>query len=117
NNLNPLQTEFLNFWSKIPGLYNDLNEKLAIHGLARNGFIYRKIAENPTSSFSKINFSKVYFCGLNAVSESELVIMKYLVREGKAEVLWELHPELLKDTAHEAGFFIRKNLSVVGENI
>ena len=115
--LKPLQTEFLDFWRKLPKLYQDLNVRLEKHGLGRKGMIYRKVAENAEKFFANTRFNKVYFCGLNAVSESELQIMKHLVRENKADVYWEIQPELLKDPLHEASFFVKRNLETVGKNL
>lgn len=116
--LAPLQEQFLSFWSDLKPLYTDLNDYLKENGKVRSALSYRNLADKLNSdSFDYNPVPFTYFIGLNALSNSEISIIHQLKKHNKAAVIWDYHDEIINDKVHEAGFFMRKNIEVLGKGV
>jgi CRISPR/Cas system-associated exonuclease Cas4 (RecB family) len=104
------QQKFMAFWEKLPDYYQRLNEKLAAKNQTYSGRAYKWVADNialldHTNESEKIQY---LFAGFNALSKSEMEIMKYLKKYQDAEILIDADSYYLSENIHEAGSFIRK---------
>lgn len=104
------QQKFMAFWEKLPDYYQRLNEELLSKNRTYSGRAYRWVAEHianldHTSDNQKINY---LFAGFNALSKSEMEIMKYLKNFHNAEILIDADSYYLSENIHEAGTFLRR---------
>ena len=104
------QQKFMAFWEKLPDYYQRLNEELLSKNRTYSGRAYRWVAEHianldHTSDNQKINY---LFTGFNALSKSEMEIMKYLKNFHNAEILIDADSYYLSENIHEAGTFLRR---------
>ena len=76
-----LKQRFLRLWSHIGDIYHTFNEQLAAQGLAYEGALYRKVAEDETVSFE---YDTYVFVGFNLLQQVEQTLFRRLEREGKA---------------------------------
>lgn len=104
------QKKFMEFWERIPNYYDKLHEKIQSKGFVTAGLAYRHLAENPEPLFEKNENQFFIFAGFNALSLSELTIIKKLIRRNRAEYIVNADKYYLENPIHEAGAFIRKNL-------
>lgn len=106
------QKRFLNIWRLNEKIYKKLKSDLEKQNLETKGGQYRKLAEAIKQGSPGINWSKIYFCGFNALSKAEHVIISELVKDKKASVIWDADTYYLGDKQQEAGYFLRKNFTV-----
>ena len=125
---------FRQTWAILTELYHAFRKKLESHNLAYGGMMEREVIERllkcekegaagvdeKTDIFSELNYDKVIFVGLTAVSEVERRLMALLKLHGKAEFCWDyadprLQPEISKATS--AAYFTKQNLSDFGNEI
>lgn len=108
--LTSTQQNYVWFWKKIGELYFHFNTSLRQSKTAYTGMLFRDAAERLKSGQAELDFDQLYFCGFNALSTSEELIMRTLVESGKAEMLWDMDRFYGDYNEHEAGYFLRKNL-------
>lgn len=108
--LSDARKRFLKFWDQLPMLYQKLNGVLKDKNAKYMGAAYRKIAENIDIVLQGISNRRFIFAGFNAMSKSELSIIKQLHKFQKAQILIDADSFYLDDKNHEAGLFIRKQL-------
>ncbi|MFM7682626.1 MAG: hypothetical protein ACKO7P_07750, partial [Bacteroidota bacterium] len=104
------QQKFMAFWEKLPDYYKRLNEKLLSKNRTYSGRAYRWVADNislldHTQDSQKLHY---LFAGFNALSKSELEIMKYLKKFHGADILIDADSYYLTENIHEAGVFLRR---------
>lgn len=109
-NLTNNQQQYAWFWKKLGALYLHFTERLKAKGEAYQGLIFRAAAEQAESIFKEIPYEHIFFCGFNALSNSEAHIIDFLKKNRKAEVIWDADRFYLDYPGHEAGYFLRKNL-------
>ncbi len=115
-NYSASQKKFMEFWDRIPKYYNTLHRELDRKGLLTAGRAYRKLAENPEKVFETNQNQQFIFAGFNALSLSELTIIKKLIRRSRADFIVNADKYYLENNIHEAGSFLRKNLSFLEIN-
>lgn len=101
-----LKQRFLQLWSHFLDIYHDYNERLATQGLAYEGMLYRKVAENKNVSFV---YDKYLFVGFNMMQKVESLLCQRLMQEGKAAFYWD-YDNYYMASDHEAGHYIRQYL-------
>lgn len=106
----PSQKKFMEFWERIPKYYGNLHQKISEKGFVTAGLAYRQLAENPEPLFEKNENQFFIFAGFNALSLSELTVIKKLLRRNRAEFIINADKYYLENPIHEAGSFLRKNL-------
>ena len=104
---------FLEVWRSLPAIYAEYRERLLELGIGYPGLIYRITAERILNKEEIELLDKQYIiAGFNALSKSEEVLFNYIASRGKgAEFYWDYDNYYLKNDAHEAGHFLRHNLS------
>jgi CRISPR/Cas system-associated exonuclease Cas4 (RecB family) len=106
------QQKFMEFWDRIPVYYEGLHLKVRANDYITSALAYRKIAED--IDLIKDREGKHFiFAGFNALSTSELSIIKKLKNLKQADYIVDVDDFYFKNQAHEAGTFIRKNLQTL----
>ena len=109
-NFSASQVKFMEFWDRLPKYYAELHKKLQDKNTITAGLAYRKLAENTAVVISGNEKQHFIFAGFNALSKSELRIIKNLLIQKKASFLVDADIYYYENKIHEAGAFIRKNL-------
>ncbi|NDA98376.1 MAG: hypothetical protein EB087_07440, partial [Flavobacteriales bacterium] len=109
-NFSASQVKFMEFWDRLPKYYGELHKKLQAKNTITAGLAYRKLAENTNVVLSGNEKQHFIFAGFNALSKSELRIIKNLLIQKKASFLVDADIYYYENKIHEAGAFIRKNL-------
>ena len=107
------QSQYLKFWKQMGGLYKAYKQHLHKLNKAYQGAAFRivaeEIVENPALFIAdKIKWSKIIFAGFNALTAAEETLITTLIKEGKAEILWDADQYYLEDKYQESGLFLRK---------
>ncbi len=103
--LSEFQKKYLKFYNSLYIYYKNLNDTLAANNIAYQGMMYRGVAEHIATK--ETSYKKIIFAGFNALTRSEEAILDYLLKENKAEVLWDADNYYVKNTMQEAGRFVR----------
>lgn len=101
-----LKHRFLTFWNHLADIYDAFNKHLANQGLAYEGALYRRVAEDTNTVFE---YDKYIFVGFNMLHESEQCLFRRLKEQGKAYFYWD-YDHYYMTKGHEAGTFIREHL-------
>ena len=104
-----IYNRYTGFWKDLGTLYSEFNRLLNAKNKAYEGMIYREIARNIEGVFQVLKWEKVIFCGFNALTRAEEIIISHLLEKGKAEIFWDMDHYFIEDTHQEAGYFFRKN--------
>lgn len=102
SNMGEAQQKFEHIWDQLPTYYSKLELKLAAMGATYSGKAYRKFYEQLGTLDLK---PTIYFLGFNAVSQVEKMIMKALIDEKCASVVFDIDKFYFNNPAHEAGHF------------
>jgi CRISPR/Cas system-associated exonuclease Cas4 (RecB family) len=103
---------FSDLWQSMFIIYSEFRNVLLTKKLAYEGMIYREVSELINQSkFPDINSTKVIFVGFNALNECEKNIFRHVNTLNKALFYWDYDLEYSENKIHEAGFFIRNNLT------
>ncbi len=85
-------------------------------GVGYEGMIYRNVAESISlGKLPDLSFSNLVFIGFNALNPCEQKLFKALQSAGKAIFYWDYDEYYLGMENHEAGHFIRQNLSAFND--
>jgi RecB family exonuclease len=108
--LSSSQKKFKEFWGHIPHIYRQFHEHLEREQKTTSGRAYRDFNDAIIDEVSKLKGKhKFIFAGFNALSLSELSVMKKLVEMKCAFFISDADHFYTGDSIHEAGSFIRKN--------
>ena len=104
---------FLKVWRSLPAVYKEYREQLFKLGIGYPGMIYRATAERIKRGEDIDLAPKRYvLAGFNALSKSEEVLFNHLAHsEHGAEFYWDYDDYYVANRDHEAGLFMRGNLS------
>jgi hypothetical protein len=96
-------------WQNLHRMYRRLKERLREEGQAYRGMMYRQVAEDPSGLLTDPDTDAYVFVGLNALSASEEVILKALLKAHRAEVLWDTDAYYMdRNLGVKAGDVLRK---------
>ncbi|MEI6767257.1 MAG: PD-(D/E)XK nuclease family protein [Bacteroidota bacterium] len=109
--LTDFEKEYLRFYNAMGGYYTELRTLLTKDKKAYPGMAFRMVAENCAQMTASLAGKKIIFAGLNALTPSEETIVRYMVNERKADILWDADEYYLSDKRQEAGRFLRKYLT------
>jgi hypothetical protein len=101
------QKRFMEFWDRLPGYYYALQKQLDKEGQCLSGKAYRDLAENIQLLFQEDEQHQYLFAGFNALSPSELSIIKQVDNYGRAHILVDADEFYYEKKTHEAGAFLR----------
>jgi hypothetical protein len=98
---------FVKTWSLLGEMYVAFKEKLQQNNFAYEGMAYREVYENLQKATLKLPYSKISFCGFNALSVCEEKIFKTIEQQYETEFWWDTDAHFLNNKLHEAGNFLR----------
>ncbi|MCP5102154.1 MAG: hypothetical protein GY950_02180 [bacterium] len=105
-----IYNRYTGFWQDLGVLHREFKQGLKEKNRAYEGMVYREVAENiETIAANRLPWQKVVFCGLNALTKAEEIIISHLLQEEKAEIFWDMDRYFVEDKNQEAGYFFRKN--------
>ena len=104
---------FLKVWRSLPAIYKEYRERLFNLGIGYPGMIYRATAERIKRGEIIPLEPKCYvLAGFNALSKSEELLFDYISRSDYgAEFYWDYDSYYVDNRDHEAGMFMRGNIS------
>ena len=103
------EKEYIGFFKSLQLYYFQLRERLTRQRNGYYGMITRHLAELSESELlKKIGDNNIIFAGFNALTTTEERIMNTLVKNGKAEVVFDYDSYYIDDENNEAGLFARK---------
>ncbi len=103
------ELKYLQFFQSLHGYYLHLRERLSKQGKGYYGMMTRLLSELPTAELlEKAGEKNIVFAGFNALTTTEEHIIDSLVKNGKAETLFDYDPYYLDDPNNKAGLFGRK---------
>ncbi|MGE5406890.1 MAG: PD-(D/E)XK nuclease family protein [Methanosarcina sp.] len=113
------KTGFINLWSVLLQMYDELRKSLREKNLAYEGMIFRDVAETAEAEFvSSTSWDMVHFIGFNAINDCEKRIMLRLKKAGKARFYWDYDNSYISHvTYNSAGHFMRENLKLFGNDM
>ncbi|MBU2020474.1 MAG: PD-(D/E)XK nuclease family protein [Bacteroidetes bacterium] len=114
--LTAAQENYLKFWDRLQTYYENLKARLSKENKAYNGMAFRQVAENIDLVFNQNSDAHFLFAGFNALSLSEMSIMKQLTNLGRGHVLIDADDFYLKSDHHEAGHFLRQMQDFLGKS-
>lgn len=113
SNMTGEKEDFLRVWEKLADIYRSFISELKLKGLGYEGMIIRdqveRLRSEPSTWHSDIRM--FHFIGFNALNKCERVILRSLKKEGRARFYWDYDPWYVNNKDHEAGYFIRQNIS------
>ena len=108
---------FLQIWNILYPLYNSFNETLRAKGMAYEGMVYRDLSDRLKSQPVSDIFNTVFkddtdfvFVGLNALSESEKMLLRKLRDVGRAHFCWDWSGDMIQDPQNRSSFFMADNV-------
>lgn len=106
-----IYNRYTSFWESLGTLYERFNHLLQKDRKAYEGRIYRDIATHIQrhDAIPKLGQQRVVFCGLNALTRAEEVIIHFLLKQDRADIYWDMERYFVEDENQEAGHFFRQN--------
>ena len=102
------EVKYLQFFQSLYEYYLRLRDRLNGQGKGYYGMITRGLSElSETELIEKVGNGKIIFAGFNAMTATEERIIDILVRNGKAEILFDYDSYYVNDNNNEAGHFAR----------
>jgi len=98
-------------WKRLPDMYDEFMHCLEENGQTTPGMCYRMTTELLETFLQHNSKTQFVFCGFNALSPSEIFIVRELLTQGRAQVFWDIDKWMLDDELHQAGRFIREYVS------
>ncbi len=109
---NETKQEFMETWQILFELYTAFRETLHKKGYAYEGMLFREVAERAKEKEDiELPFSELVFVGLNALTPTEVELMKYLRNRGVADFYWDYESPLVRDKKNRSSRWIQENLS------
>lgn len=115
-NINPAKdskqkTDFIRLWPLLNRIYSEFRTALLGKRRGYEGMAYREVAEKIKQELPvNLEFDRFIMVGFNALNSCEEQLFSFLNGEGKGIFFWDYDDFYLRDSNHEAGFFIRKNM-------
>lgn len=113
------KSDFKEIWSILLPLYNQFRSALRNRGIAYEGIIFRDLAEKCISgNLPPVKWDQLHFIGFNALNNCEKELMLNLKESGHARFYWDYDDFFVTENInHSAGFFIRDNLKLFGNDM
>ena len=128
-----VKARFLMIWNILYPLYQSYNAVLRSKGMAYEGMVYRRIAEEMCGKGSARGNApdaggavseelpdvlarvfkgtgKFVFVGLNALNECEKTVMRLMRDRGLAEFCWDYSGEMIRDSRNRSSWFMKDNV-------
>lgn len=105
---NIFKENFIKTWALLGEMYTLFKSKLHKNNFAYEGMAYREVYESLKDESLKLPYSKISFCGFNALSVCEEEIFKTIEQQYDTEFFWDADEHFLNNKLHEAGNFLRQ---------
>ena len=106
-----LKKDFISVWTVLYSIYTNYRQILDSKGIAYEGMMYRKVYDKITGSeHFRTSYRRFAIIGFNALNECEKEFFKYLKKNDLADFFWDYDDYYIRNTWHEAGYFLRENL-------
>lgn len=102
--------DFISIWQILAQLYRDFNHELKNQKIAYEGMIYRQVTDKMNEKNLPCKYDKIIFLGFNALNKCEELIFEYFRDLKKAAFFWDYDQFYIKNTYHQAGYFLRNNI-------
>ena len=103
------EQKYLQFFHSLHDYYLRLRDRLTEQGKGYYGMITRYLSELPEAELmAKIGDRRILFAGFNALTTTEESIIDTLIKNSKAEVIFDYDAYYVDDENNEAGLFARK---------
>lgn len=103
------QEKYLTLWDKLPEYYEKLHQELERRNVVYQGAAYKNFYDQLVDPKIENELKNhYYFIGFNALSNSEEQIIRFLKKERKATVYFDIDKSYFDNKEHEAGHFYRK---------
>lgn len=114
-NFNPesgsdIKDNFQTLWERLYTIYCNFKNSLREINVAYEGMLYRDVIEKGEELVLK--HDKYIFVGFNALNGAETKLFKRIKESGKALFYWDYDKYYTGQLRHEAGHFMRRNLSM-----
>jgi hypothetical protein len=105
--------QFLAFWNLLHPIYERFNSFLLNKKYGYEGMICRHGLEKiRDGSANNLDYTHYFFVGLNALNLCEKRLMEWTKKQGKASFFWDYDILYTQSEHHEAGYFMRENISL-----
>ncbi|MFL2576099.1 MAG: PD-(D/E)XK nuclease family protein [Flavobacteriaceae bacterium] len=108
---NKIIQDYTAFWKRLPDIYHEFMHRLEESGQTTPGMCYRMSTELLETFLQHNSKTQFVFCGFNALSPSEIFIVRELLTQDRAQVFWDIDKQMLDDELDQAGRFIRSYIS------
>ena len=106
------QDDFISIWNVLLNIYQSFNKRLNELGIAYEGMIYRNVTNKlKGNDIIGLTHQKYVFAGFNALNNCEKKLFNYLQNNKMADFYWDYDESYINNPYHEAGFFLRENIS------
>lgn len=99
-----LKSKYLNFYANLWDIYQEFTENIKKEGIVYKGLASRGACDNISDAILNKHY---VFAGFNALTKTEEYLIRYLIKEGKAEIFWDADAYYIEDKKQEAGYFLR----------
>ena len=106
DNLTQKQREYIDFFSSLYLVYENYKNLLLENKYAYQGLANLVAAQKINNS--NINWNRVWFVGLNALTKSQHLIIDNLKQRNIARVFWDADKYYMQNNDHEASFFLKQ---------
>ncbi len=108
--------DYAAFWKRLPDMYQEFMRLLEENGQTTSGMCYRMSTELLETFLQHNKNTQFVFCGFNALSPSEIFIVRELLTQERAQVFWDIDKKMLTDPLHQAEALFAAMFQV-GQNI
>ena len=110
NKTTSIITQHLEFLKLLPSMYNNFKNSLLPQKRGTQGMFYRLAPENLDTFIKAYKHRSFLFVGLNALIESEKLIISALLEQTESQIYWDLNDYFFNDKIHDAGYFMNRNI-------
>ncbi|QZT38987.1 PD-(D/E)XK nuclease family protein [Halosquirtibacter xylanolyticus] len=108
-----MQERFEKTWNTLFEVYETFRRFLHEENMGYEGILYRDIADKIHNGALEAHFpGPVFVVGLNALNRCEIVLLNYLKDYHSASFFWDIHPDYIENSEHDAAFFLRRNMKM-----
>ena len=104
-----LKERFISMWDVLGDIYNNYQQVLKDQGIAYEGMLYRDALSKLDTD--QLPYDTYVFVGFNVLNKVEHRLFMKLQEAGKALFYWDYDDFYMQKNHHEAGIFIKRNLS------
>lgn len=108
NQRSQMQKNYLRFFEQLYHNYLYLQHQLLEKKMGYQGLMFREAYRSISEKPEQLTWSKILFCGFNALTNSEIEIIKKLLSEKKADTYWDADKTFFDDNIRDASLFMRQ---------